>query len=309
MDLIQIIRSKQNLLRDHIYYHDGKKQSPFYCNNQNDDISEGCQSCKAGTWWCFYVGHKCNTDCFYCPQGSTEFKNSLSDDPCKFQHLYIDDIKYMLELCQYDGSKHGINGISYSGGEPFLYIQKIVDMASYISLKYPHIYQWMYTNGKLATVERMQRVRDAGIREIRFHLQATNFDSVPLRHLEEATKIFDIVAVENPSTSQLYDFLVLSEKLKWLTDIGIYQLNCSELFHHDVNWLKNYFDEDQLYYYDSIVRKDLYSPTSSRILTYQIMEYAHQNNLNIIINDCNHESRDLQLITRQLNQKRTPQMY
>ncbi len=267
-------------------------------------LSPGCQSCKDGSWWCLYVGHRCNLDCTYCPQGTAESKRELIDHPDAMQRLWIDDIKRSLMMVE-PGT---IRGISYSGGEPLLFIDKILDMGKFVSKNFPYIYQWCYTNGMLVTEDKLKSLVDVGLSEIRFHLGATKFHPTILERLAMACKIFKRVTVENPANPELRKWLIEDGGLLLLKDIGVTQLNCAEQYFVNER-AKNEYPDTEMYTYTSMARGLHESPTFSRHVTYDIIDYADQNGIDIIINDCSHESRDCQIMTRELNKNRLREMY
>lgn len=303
MEFMERIRPRQQKLKDDLIFLNSGL-SVITKTPSHKELSMGCQSCKNGTWWCLYVGQRCNLECSYCPQGNNAFKNSKVDDDRAMQRLWIDDIKTALKMVK-PGT---IKGISYSGGEPFMYFPKIIDMASFITKSFPDIYQWIYTNGLLVTNNKLQILRDIGLKEIRFHLGSTNFDPRVLGHLEMATKIFDFVTVETPGMPELKEWCINQGGLKRLESLGVHQLNIAELYLiQGVN--QPGYEEEELYQYTSMARGSHISPTSSRTITYDIIEYCIENKIDILVNDCSHESRDAQLITRELNPNRLKEMY
>jgi len=284
-------------------------QSPYYNpfvykSDPIDDLSPGCQSCKDGTWWCLYVGHRCNLDCMYCPQGTAEDKRSSIDHPDAMQRLWIRDIKYSLQAVK-PGT---IKGISYSGGEPLMFMDKILDMAEFVKNLDHNIYQWCYTNGMLATDDKLQSLSSAGLSEIRFHLGATKFNKDVIKRLESACNIFKRVTVETPSTPALKEWAIDGGGLKRLEAMGVTQLNCAEHYLNSERSFEEY-PNTETYLYTSMARGGHVSPTFSRKVTYDIIDYVIENDIKMIINDCNHESRDAQLMTRELNKDRLVEMY
>jgi len=285
--------------------------NPFEIKKKNNEIlsmeqglSPGCQSCKDGSWWCLYVGHRCNLDCTYCPQGTADDKRNCVDHPQAMQRLWIDDIKRSLMMV----SPGTIRGISYSGGEPLLFIDKILEMGKFVSKQFPYIYQWCYTNGLLVTDDKLHALVDAGLSEIRFHLGATKFDPVIIEKLTSACKIFKRVTVENPANPALRKWIIEDMGLDILASIGVTQLNCAEQYFNSPRSFEEYPDTET-YSYTSMARGQHVSPTFSRHITYDIIEYAEQKNIDIIINDCSHESRDCQIMSRELNNNRLKEMY
>jgi uncharacterized protein len=299
MQFIDKIRKRQNKLKGKLDFLNHNLSVITKCKGKT--LSQGCQCCKDGTWFCLYVGHKCNLDCWYCPQGNLQYKEEKIDHSKAMQRLWMDDIKTSIDMVK-PGT---IKGVSYSGGEPFLYLDKIIDMASYITRNHPDIYQWCYTNGLLVTVNKLQILKDIGIKEIRFHIEASNFNKKVIEMIKEAIKIIDIVTIETPATPRLKKWLIDKKNIHMLEEIGLYQLNLSEIY-----YVGEYMYEDvERYIYTSMSRGQHVSPTYSREVTYDIFDYVIENNINIICNDCSHQSRDAQLITRELNKDRLTQMW
>lgn len=287
------IKPRQKILKDSLEFQD---YNHSVWTKSSHGLSKGCQACKSGTWVCLFVGHKCNQSCAYCPQGTQIDKNLKIDHIDALQHYWTEDIKLAFEMWP----KGTISGVSYSGGEPFMYLEKIFDMAGYLTKKFPEIYQWMYTNGTLADENKMKLLFDFGIKEIRFHIGASDFSDICLKNIGLAVKIFDTVNIENPSTPQLKKFLLEQENLKRFEQLGIKQINLAELYLSNDFTKANYEPYPQ-YMYTSAIRGAHYSPMFSRIITYDIMDFVVQNNIDITINDCSHEARDIQILKKRIN--------
>lgn len=317
MEFLKQIQSRQKKVEDQLLVdHNGGRmkylnhgQSPYYnpCvykTDDPDDLSPGCKSCKDGTWWCLYVGHRCNLDCIYCPQGTAEDKRECIDHPEAMQRLWIRDIKLALQAVK-PGT---IKGISYSGGEPLMFIEKILDMGQFVSENFPDIYQWCYTNGLLVNEYRLDKLVDVGLSEIRFHIGASKFNKDVIAKLPMAAKRFKRLTVETPANLELRQWAIKEDGLKKLVDMGVTQINCAEHYYMNQRCKDQYPDQPS-YWYTSMTRGRHESPIFSRHVTYDIIDYVIKHNLKIIVNDCNHESRDAQLQTRELNRDRLAEMY
>jgi len=301
MEFLKPIKERQKNLGDNLSYLNNGLSPYTNPKLSGIELSQGCKTCKDGTWWCLYVGYRCNSTCWYCPQGSIEDKNNKNDHPEGMQHLWIEDIK----ICLKSVKPKTINGISYSGGEPFLYLNKVLPFANYITKEHPDIYQWIYTNGILVDKENLEKLKDVGIKEIRFHIGATNFDKNIISKIEIASKILSRVTVETPALPETKQFLIDKNGINDLINYGVTQLNLSELYFINENQYKDHIN----YVYTSIVRGRHISPISSRLSSYDIIEYVVNNKLKILCNDCSHESRDAQLLTRELNKNRLLNMW
>jgi len=177
---------------------------------------------------------------------------------------------------------------------------KILEIASHISLNRPDIYQWCYTNGIDANTENLVKLESAGIKELRFDLAATNFNEKVVENLRNACGIFERVTVEIPSMQETRDKLIKDGYLDRLVEYGVKQLNLAELeLVQPINW-ETYAKDKTIYAYDSM-GDIIVSPVESRFMTYEIIGYALDNKLNILINDCSLQAKEVQTIKRKLN--------
>jgi pyruvate formate-lyase activating enzyme-like uncharacterized protein len=297
--LEEYIRPMQNRLKDHLVMLDN--QMSVWTNNSSYELSQGCQCCREGTAISLFPGMKCNLDCSYCPQGDKSQRNSSLNhdrafviDPMTL--LWIDDLKLMIK----DASDNKLKGISYSGGEPFLYLNKVVEMGNFIKEKKPNCYQWLYTNGVLADRTNLTRVFNANIDEIRFHISASNFDDKVMDHLKIAREIFSRVTVEIPTTEKVREWMIDKDGLEILEKIGIEQLNLGELFYLP-NDPRQDFSSDRFYPFTQFPFPTRISEVKSRVYTYEIIEAAINRNIDILINDCSNERKVVQMVKRLSN--------
>lgn len=261
-------------------------------------LSNGCYACKSGSWICIYIGVSCNLNCVSCPQktrhGEKEYiwANGGNDDIHS-----IEDLKRVL-----DKNKR-ITGISFSGGEPFMYLDLVYDWLDFINENYSdlNLYKWIYTNGTLVTEEKCLKLKEKGINEIRFDISASNYSKKIINKLKYCKKIFDKISVEIPTEPWQMDKLLKS--LHLFDEIGVDYLNLHELAVNSDNYddLVNggYIDPKLLYYSYS---GDHYLP--SVIDTYKVIEYIENNNLNLIYNDCGARNMVLQMMGWQYQRNR-----
>ena len=322
MEFIERIHKRQEEIKDSLEFHDSGL-SVWTKTPSGKTLSKGCQTCKAGTWQCLYVGKKCNIDCVYCAQGTRQEKMADPERPDLINDsYYIDEVKNMFNDPGAIWAGSNVRGIGYSGGEPFIYLDKVLNLAEFVSRYHDHIYQWIYTNGLLVTEDKLKSLYDVGVREIRFHIGATNFNKKVLNNLEMAKGIMDYVNVETPSNPELKEFLIDKRGIHWLEDVGVYQINLGELSTIAVNEMTKfllghkrvleYFQKNQVYVCDSIIGTSVagrnlsqiyISPTISREITYDIMKYAIENNIDILINDCSQDAKHIQRLQKSTNEQ------
>lgn len=285
------VRSMQRRLAENLIITDSGMT--VYTNNAGIALSKGCLACKAGRWLCVQVGHCCNAGCVFCPQVNTAKRNEPEG---AFADLWMHDVRIYAELFAQDH----ISGISYTGGEPLIYLDNIVDVASEIATRCPGIYQWIYTNGILADKTVFDRLRKAGISEIRFNLAATDFAEGIIDRVGAAKAYFKRVTVEVPSTPETYRHLVHNGKVSLLAKCGVRQINLSELFMVTPRAWETY-GRGKIYTYRSLFAGPLRVPVFSRKITYAIMRYVIANDIDLLVNDCSHDTKHLQNVKKNMN--------
>jgi uncharacterized protein len=98
------------------------------------ELSPGCQACKDGTWECVFLTLECNLDCRFCLSSSDH--NEFSK-PSIFGNS--------PEEIENTGILNQVQGISFTGGEPFLDPDRLFEWFSWFKSRYPEKYYWIYT--------------------------------------------------------------------------------------------------------------------------------------------------------------------
>ena len=126
-------------------------------------LSKGCQLCIKGKKLVLFVTGKCNQKCFYCTLSNHRWQTDnvfANERPIKNDTDIIDEVK-----------KCGSKGAGITGGEPLLVMDRVVDFIKLLKKSFGkqfHIH--MYTNGTLATDANLKRLKEAGLDEIRIHM-------------------------------------------------------------------------------------------------------------------------------------------
>ncbi|OPX39590.1 MAG: hypothetical protein B1H13_09460 [Desulfobacteraceae bacterium 4484_190.3] len=323
------IRKRQEELKDLIELCD-HGLSAWTKSQSGKSLSQGCQACKSGGYLCFYTGKKCNLDCIYCAQGTKQEKWAQPEGFDLINDQYhIDEIMESFNNPGAIWSGPNVRCIEYSGGEPFLYLDKVLKLSAFVSTYHSHIYQMVVTNGLLVTEEKLKTLYGCGVKEIKFHIGASHFSKNVLDKLEMARGIMDYVSVITPANPELKKFLIDKKGIHWLEDVGLHQLGLSEMGSTSILHLNNinkigdkrsleYFQSlGQLYIFDSVVGKALsgkdltevyISPAASREITYDIMGYAANNKMDLIVNDCSQDGRHFQRIQKNILERKIDRM-
>lgn len=178
-------------------------------------LSPGCRACAEGRWSCLFVNGRCNCRCFYCPTAQDD-----PGEPTTNGLTFTKAAEYASYVEQLDFS-----GASISGGEPLLSFDKSLNFVTALERRLgDRVHLWLYTNGVLADADKLARLRDAGLDEIRFDIGATNYQ---LAHLERAIGVIPTVTVEIPAIPE--EGARLRETLVSLANMGVDHLNLHQL--------------------------------------------------------------------------------
>ncbi|CAG0999808.1 hypothetical protein BURK2_02923 [Burkholderiales bacterium] len=243
-------------------------------------ISNGCEACKVGKWYCLFIGSRCNLNCSFCVRGHDTAK--LADDPMKgvggkhLAHVVTDkDVLAELERSSY------LDGVSFSGGEPWMYLSRVTALSKEITRQFPKIYQWIYTNGTMVDWKRAEELHACGVQEIRFDAAASDFSPDVMKRMAVARKIFPIVTIETPVLPGSEEALLAC--LDLAAEIGIDYVNL-----HDIKLTKDLRMEtpkpDEIC--SNPIMPAIKSWTKSTESVYRVMKAAASRGYPMSIHDC-----------------------
>lgn len=277
-------RDKLNLFRPNelvaFYVPEGK--------GKINEISTHCKGCLSSKLTYMRHTDKCNCACDFCYYHGEEEPFlpywAYTEGSTRFP---LDEVEMKTML------KKQILGktitVGWLGREPLIDIEKARPIMEFIAES--NTYQCLYTNGVYATKDTIQMLKDYGLDEMRFNLQATNFSSKVLSHLETACKILDRVTVETPIYSKSFNNF-LKHKTRIL-ESGIKQISMPELQLTPRN-MNKFKDEGIIYRH----RRGYVSPVSSRHYVYDLIEMAVDEKWNVIINDCSNDLKFFRDVTK-----------
>ena len=156
-------------------------------------LSPGCRICQQGAGLVLFVTGKCERSCFYCPLS----EERRGRDICFADEMPVQEVSDILR----EASAIDALGTGITGGEPLLKLDYVLDCIRALKREFgPEHHIHLYT-GLLPGREVLERLKQAGLDEIRFHPPISEW-SHPLG-LEEAllqAKALGLVAgVEIPS--------------------------------------------------------------------------------------------------------------
>lgn len=177
-------------------------------------LSRGCLHCIEGDWACNFINRLCNRDCFFCKRSHRTIREE--PEPETWGFFFPDPSAHISYL-----SKFHTMGISFSGGEPLLVRELLLEHITAVRKEFnDSVYIWMYTNGDLADRIILGKLRAAGLDEIRFNIAAREYDLSPVILAKE---YIPAVTVEIPCIPE--DHERLKTLLPAMQDAGVNFLN------------------------------------------------------------------------------------
>ena len=256
----------------------------FFVGNESK-FPKGCRSCLLGTGLsAIRKTNKCNLECKFCYNyGQLEESPPVGENMWEIggAKFYEKDIDLLLSIHQKP------TGIAYVYLEPFMEIEKYYSVIKKFSDA--GIHQHLYTNGTLATEETLKALGEAGLRELRFNLGASNCSDEVIETIGIAKKYIENVGIETPMTPEFFD--AFFKKKQAILETKLDFINCAEL-HLNENNIANYYGENMY-----IARQGYISPVWSRELTLKFMKIADEEDWDLAVHDCSNYTK----FTRGLN--------
>jgi pyruvate formate-lyase activating enzyme-like uncharacterized protein len=173
-------------------------------------------------------------------------------------------------------------GVSFSGGEPFLVYDRLIDYLETIRKNCkPDIYIWLYTNGILTKQDKFKQLRDSGLNEIRFDIGATHYQ---LEHIKKAKGIIENITIEIPLVPEKTE--QIKQLLPQMIEAGVNYLNLHQLRLTNYNvhkLLKN--DYTFLHGEHPVVLE-------SELNVLEILDFVDKSELDIGINYCSFQYKN-----------------
>lgn len=238
------------------------------------DLVPGCRLCLRRAWQVIHIGAACNLDCVFCPITAADRDMSLlgQSGPPSEPDRRERGLQSALEAIR----AGRLDGVSLSGGEPLLHMDALEQVIATLLEAKPDLHLWLYTNGTLATEQKLRHLRDLGVSELRVNLAATRYAARTLGMLRLARSVFPHLVVEIAPYPP--DRALLLGCLGDLHRIGIDQLNLQELVVTPGNINRV---EGRVYELAGI--RLLYG---SRLLSYRVISECHRQKYGFTCVDC-----------------------
>lgn len=231
-------------------------------------LSPGCLTCGQGYWSCIFINGLCTANCFYCPQdrGMKKERKPLAEG------VTFDNPKDYADYLD----KFDFKGVGFSGGESLLVFEKLLAYVKEIKGRFGNrIYVWIYTNGDLVDKDKLRKLKEAGLDEIRFNISVRGYD---LSKVKPAVGIINKVTIEIPAIPE--DYEKVKKTLRKMHKIGVDHLNLHQLEITAYN-CKNFIGRNY-----SFLRLPSVVVLESEFFALKIIRYALNNKIDLPINYC-----------------------
>lgn len=256
------------------------------CDSVITRISPGCYACLFGAISHVRHSYKCTQSCDFCYYASSQ--SSMSAKPIG-KGLYCfnaSDMSFTLEEAKVLIARQArkLGAIGWLQKEPLEELESLEPLMKYIAER--GIHQYLYTNGVKAHEGVLEKLAEWGLNEIRFNLQATDFNPYVIESLGLASDLIEWTLIETPIYSKSYDNFVKHKEAILYT--GVDQINLPELQVCAPD-LVEYFEETEGPVYKH--RRAYVSPISSRHYAYDLIELAEKEDWDVVINDCSNDTK------------------
>ena len=222
-----------------------------YSSYLEGELPEGCKYCVKGSKVVIYVTGLCPRDCWFCPLGERRKDKDViwADEwPIKNEKEF-DKIIKESELIDAEGA-----GIT--GGDPLLKLDRTLKIINLLKDRFDDFHIHLYTSLNLVDENKLKKLYDSGLDEIRFH---PNFDN-----------------------KKYWERINLAKKYDW--DIGIeipLLVNKKEEIKELVDFSQNTIDFLNLNEFEDPKKFDKELSKKSIELGKEIIDYSKKYNLNI----------------------------
>jgi pyruvate formate-lyase activating enzyme-like uncharacterized protein len=265
-------------------------------NGTFDDLTNGCFACLSNRYTITHVRNAadCTQNCDFCYYRNQKDRSmrwempkntyTFSDQDEKTPVCTLEEAKLIVDR-QIVGNKQVHYGaVGWLQKEPLQEMESLLPLMEYIASH--EIHQYLYTNGIFAKEENLKRLADAGLGEIRFNLQATEFSPVVIERMGIAKEYIKSVCIETPIYSKSYGNFLKNKDA--ILDTGLDQINTPELQACSLEQYEMFkHSEGPMYKH----RRGYISPISSRHYVYDIIELAEAEKWDVVINDCSNDTK------------------
>ncbi len=279
----QRVKSLRDALKNIKNVHVGTDYSRIFYKN----ISDGCRHCTKDLGCTIRITTQCNRSCFFCfaSKHPTENKEKIN------LRLIQDNIRKREKEIDF-------LSCAISGGEPFLFPNKVFALLKFLNDNYRDTYKRVYTNGDFVDEKILKRLKDFNVDEIRYSIKPLERPNAKL--LKISKENIPHVLIEIPVLPGNESRKEIKGLIENLDVIGIDGINLLELFFngHGIKEFKkrNYKIDISDGIRDIYDAKPIYEyPVyGSQYNCLWLLKYFAQKKANLFINYCSHQTKKMQ---------------
>lgn len=185
-------------------------------------LPEGCRLCSRGSKMVLFVTGLCDSACYYCP---------LSQEKSGKDVVFADEMPISdKEDILYEVESIGAEGAGLSGGDPLCSLERTLSFVALLKTRRgKRFHLHLYTSQADALPEVIRQLSDAGLDEIRFHPQGSNWSGI-----RYALDIGMNVGIEMPAIPNQSEHLIrVAQRAE---EMGVSFLNMNELESSETNF-------------------------------------------------------------------------
>ncbi|MFK7779961.1 MAG: 4Fe-4S cluster-binding domain-containing protein [Candidatus Gracilibacteria bacterium] len=267
------------------------KDDDIFIDNNSKDIyyktrSIGCSYCTMGKGVTIVLSYKCHRDCFFCYE-ETPLKPKIHIDP-----YAKNDMDNIYKIIDTGFSNTSNKTFAITGGEPFLFTDKVYEVLEYVNNKYPDKHTRIYTTGDIMNEDKLIKLKKLKLNEIRYSIKPGEKPKLEIYALTK--KYIPTVIIEMPVFPKTKKYMI--DILTEINEDGnIDGINLNELTFNNLNYEKykekgykldlpiNKFDIYHRYYDVPKIEIGVYG---SKILCLELINYFSKTDSNFFMHYC-----------------------
>jgi uncharacterized protein len=133
-----------------------------YCSFKNGPLSKGCQMCVKGEKLVLFITGICPRSCYFCPVSDQKYQKDV---------MYANErpITTLNELIE-EAKISKARGCGITGGDPLVCFKKTISAIKLLKSTFKRFHIHLYTSLNLIDEKKLRELEEAGLDEIRFHL-------------------------------------------------------------------------------------------------------------------------------------------